>query len=130
MDTRNKEPLRKRCSFLAGVNNTVDSNVFAKATGHCLTFAPGPAVNGTAPPDSTYCPGYIWHPAYRGQMCEQHVERNIFLAYPSSTGGADAQHWHEPAEGICNVSARSLFLETARQMMWCSIARSFYRSRI
>eukprot|EP01052_Picozoa_sp_SAG31_P024972 SAG31_NODE_2161_length_6297_cov_1.823169_2_plen_79_part_00 len=44
--------------------------------------------------------------SFRGQRCGYAIERNIFLAHPNSTGGADAHHWHEPAEGICNVSGQ------------------------
>ena len=92
-----------------GVNNTVSSNVFAKAIGHCLTYTSNPTGPGKPPqPDSTMCPGYIWHPAYRGQLCGYTLERNIFLAHPnsSSDGGADAHRWHESVEGICNVTSQ------------------------
>ena len=63
---------------------------------------PNPASDGRANSNLTYCPGHLWHPAYRGQHCNFLFDRNILL---TGSGGGDAHFWHEPAEGICNVSS-------------------------
>ena len=83
-----------------GVNNSVSSNVWARAIGQCLDFD---AADGT---HNRYCPGHLWHCAYRHQHCSFDFRSNILLA-----GKQDSTFWHQPAEGYCNTT-------TARNLYW------------
>ncbi len=75
------------------MNNSVTSNVWANATGQCMSFD---ALDGT---HNTYCPGHLWHCAYRFQPCSYNFHSNILLAGPN-----DNSFWHQPAEGYCNTT--------------------------
>jgi hypothetical protein len=76
-----------------GVNNSLTSNVWARATGKCIDFK---AVDGT---QNHYCPGHVWHCAYRYQPCGFNFSSNILLS-----GKDDNSFWHQPAEGYCNTT--------------------------
>ena len=77
-----------------GVNNTVTSNVWARATGQCIDVT---MADGTL---SHYCPGHLWHCAYRYQPCEYRWSNNILMS-----GMDDNRYWHQPAEGYCNTTS-------------------------
>ena len=99
-----------------GVNNTVSSNVWARVGGRCLSFRQTSSAQISQAPwdravanmpyspgtNQTYCPGYLWSPAYRGQKCAFQFNSNILLAESNKSSGA--HYWHEPAEGTCNSS--------------------------
>eukprot|EP00937_MAST-01D_sp_MAST-1D-sp2_P003545 g3545.t1 len=93
-----------------GSNNSVSHNVFAHATGDCLSFAT--ARDGM----QEHCAGHLWSPAYRGQACDYKFEHNLLVvaAANSSSGGGSARNVAMGPEGRCNASfTRNLYFNAS-----------------